>query len=524
MRLVEILTDPRVVNRLIGLGIPNTWESEFLKSNAGKNIRFLSSKQVAVLERIAEKYRPALEGELERALREMELERAEREAEVARALEVVHPYLSGEPFPDGSRLLQHQRQGVRELIIRRRMILADDMGLGKTRQALVAALGYQACGYRVVVLAPVSLLEFWAKEAEVVGVKIQTYGFTHARIPDIREGGKILLIADEAHYAQSLKSKRTQKFLALARQSQIVYLLTGTPMKNGRPANLFPLLVAIGHPLSANRRFYEARYCGAKPTRWTAWDTSGATNLPELREHLKGWILRRRKSECLDLPPKQRIFRTVEVTDDDLQEYDRVFQQARARAEELGDGLDEESARGLIFIVRHAASVAKVGGTLEILNELLEQGETCVVFTQFKRSAQMIHNGVIKLGYPSILLTGDVPVEQRQAVVDAFQSGGARVLVATAQTAGFGFTLTRAQTVILHDRPWTPADTLQLEDRLHRVGQRGSVFSIWISGFDVDLAVDEIILSKINNIAAVLGADESLSFVDLARRIFRGGR
>ena len=72
-----------------------------------------------------------------------------------------------------------------------------------------------------------------------------------------------MLIADEAHYAQNLSAARTRAFLKLARHPRLraAWLLTGTPMKNGRPVQLFPLLAAIGHPLSADQRAFEERYC-----------------------------------------------------------------------------------------------------------------------------------------------------------------------------------------------------------------------------------------------------------------------
>ena len=56
------------------------------------------------------------------------------------------------------------------------------------------------------------------------------------------------LIVDEAHYAQNLSSRRTQAFLRMARHPRLraLWLLSGTPMRNGRPAQLYPLLTAIG--------------------------------------------------------------------------------------------------------------------------------------------------------------------------------------------------------------------------------------------------------------------------------------
>ena len=66
-------------------------------------------------------------------------------------------------------------------------------------------------------------------------------------------------------------------------------------MKNGRPANLLPLLTAIRHPIASNKVSYEKRYCNARKTKFCPWDTSGASNLVELQERLGGKIIRKTK-------------------------------------------------------------------------------------------------------------------------------------------------------------------------------------------------------------------------------------
>ena len=124
-----------------------------------------------------------------------------------------------------------------------------------------------------------------------------------ARIPSIieisamRNNSRFVLICDEAHAMQSLKSIRTQAALELCKSSHCVgvILATGTPMKNGRPINLFPLLVGIRHTLSLNKILFEKLYCNAKKTKFCSWDVSGASNLPELRQKIGRKLLRKTK-------------------------------------------------------------------------------------------------------------------------------------------------------------------------------------------------------------------------------------
>jgi SNF2 family DNA or RNA helicase len=65
-------------------------------------------------------------------------------------------------------------------------------------------------------------------------------------------------------------------------------------------------------------------------------------------------------------------------------------------------------------------------------------------------------------------------------------------------------TLTASHTVILVDRPWTPGDTRQAEDRVRRIGQTKPVTSIWMSAFDLDTHVDQMLESKSQTSDAVL--------------------
>ena len=78
------------------------------------------------------------------------------------------------------------------------------------------------------------------------------------------------------------------------------------------------------------------------------------------------------------------------------------------------------------------------------------------------------------------------------------------VFVCTFGAGGVGLTLTAARTVILLDRPWTPGDVAQAEDRVRRIGQRFPVKNIWISAFEVDKQIDLSIESKLQTSNTVL--------------------
>lgn len=428
-------------------------------------------------------------------------------------LDLVEAARLDEPLPNGRILFAHQKDAVRWLLAHRRGgllrggVLADHMGLGKTLSALVAAKAMRATySCPILVVAPASLRDNWLREAEIAGVPIEI--FSWAKMPKPLETRQYIVIADEAHYAQNLSSARTQALLALADSPNCLasWLLTGTPIKNGRPVNLFPLLVATGHPLSRDRRSYERHYCAAHEKsvgRGKAiWDVTGAAHLDELSKKTSDVILRRTKKECLDLPEKLRQMRPAELSNEAERVYDAKLQElvASYRAR-IASGEVSDDAEALVTLgqLRLAGSVAKVESAIELTEELREQGQSVVIFTEFVESARTLHAA---LG--GELLTGETPTEERQAIVDRFQGGQSTVFIGTIKAGGVGLTLTAASHVILVDRPWTPGDAEQAEDRLHRIGQGQAVNAIWLQHGAIDRAIDSLLEAKQERIDLVL--------------------
>lgn len=431
-----------------------------------------------------------------------------------------------QPLPSGRVLFAHQREAVRWLLHNGKGILADDLGLGKTTSALVAA---KAFALPILVLCPATLKDNWLDEAQLVDVPIQPLSWAKIPPPPKTE---YVLIADEASYAQTWDAQRTQAMIRLARapQCRAAYLLSGTPMKNGRPANLFPLLYALDHRLTQDKRWYERYFCAAHATPWTSWDISGAAHLDRLHREIKDILLRRRKQECLDLPEKTRVRRPVEISAAMRQMYQETLEQLRAeyqRRVQAGEILPKGELLVMLNHLRHAGSLAKTEAALALVDELQQQEQQVVVFVDFVKSAQRLVEALQTAGINTELLIGTTPQKSRIPLVKRFQSGQVQVLVATLDTGGVGLTLTAASTAILVDRAWTPDDTKQAEDRLHRIGQTNAIMAIWLAFGDIDRWIDDLLEQKAERIGQVLGEDARLSPLDrldeLAQLLFGTG-
>ncbi len=235
----------------------------------------------------------------------------------------------------------HQKQAIRFMAYPKYHgnILALDVGLGKTFTALLAAKAYQLYyDYEILVLAPPKVLKVWQREAEGVGVEIKT--FSAGKIPEPPEYNYVLL-ADEAHLFQNIRSQRTKAFLKLASapQCKACYPITGTPIRNGKPMNLLPLLLAIQHPLAKNLKAFQERYCNAtlrpipgQPGR-KYLDVSGASNLPELHQKIKDSIMYRKKRDCLDMPSCTDIMVPVDLSEKAQVLYDVTIENLEAEHE-----------------------------------------------------------------------------------------------------------------------------------------------------------------------------------------------
>jgi hypothetical protein len=402
-------------------------------------------------------------------------EKAEREAAAERAVSIDSAIARYEALVPtlAQPLFAHQDSGVRWLIETQSAILADDMGLGKSRVSLIAA---RALNHRIIVVAPAGLRINWLREAEAVHARIEIYSW--AKVPETIRGD-YTLIADEAHYAQNMKAQRTKRFLALAKAAKAVFALTGTPIKNGRPTNLFPLLVATNHPLGKDRSHFERRYCNAGPTSWTKWDVTGAAHLEELHELIRDGLLRRMKEECLDLPGKLRVVRDIR---DELSTTRAIATPAPSTtcssitsAASWPGEIEEADALVMLNHLRHASSLAKVEAAIEMAEEVIEQGGQVVIFTRSStQRTSWWRSWAGAVASPARTTRSRVrprSTRSRRATEGDRLHAGRRQRRHHAHAA---------QTVILVDRPWTPGDALQAEDRLYRIGRSRAC---WRSGW-----------------------------------------
>ena len=422
-------------------------------------------------------------------------------------------------------LLSHQIEAVEKLVKTKRFILADDMGLGKTTSTIVAALETEA--KRVLIICPASLKINWQREIEnytdrstyICGSKryedadfvIVNYDILkNFHDPKDRDKSRVLksnfdlVIIDEAHYIQNKTAQRTKLINDFVKGIDRLWLLTGTPMTS-RPMNYFNLLELIESPVAANWMAYVIRYCEGyqfKVGNRKVWNVMGASNLEELRDRTSRQVLRRLKTDVLDLPDKI-------ITPVYLRLKSKEYEELMGEYFDWYDkNPDESSSLTVQFTkltkVRQVIAQEKIRSTIELVENILEQDKKVIVFTNFTDSLNKIYE---HFGKQAVYLDGSCSPAKRQHAVDEFQNNEKiKVFVGNLKAAGVGITLTAAEAVIMNDLSFVPSDHAQAEDRSYRYGQKSNV-SVYYPIFEntIEGVIYDILNKKKNIFETVMG-------------------
>jgi SNF2 family DNA or RNA helicase len=423
--------------------------------------------------------------------------------------------------------------------------LADDMGLGKTITLIALHLHRQtdtATAGPTLVVCPTSLMGNWQREIEkfAPGTRVRrfhgprreldgladgefvltTYGTMRLDAPRLAEAAWGMVVADEAQHVKNPYSATARELRSIGARARVA--LTGTPVENNL-SELWAILDWTTPGLLGRLGAFRGRYAQAIES---GQDPAAAERLARL---VRPFLLRRRKSDpgiAPELPPKTETDRAVSLTQEQTGLYEAVVRETLAEI----SGADSMARRGLIVklltglkqICNHPAQflkedqprIAGRSGKLELLDELLDtivaEGASVLVFTQYVRMARLIEQHLAARGLPSQFLHGGTPVPRREAMVRRFQEGEVPVFLLSLKAAGTGLNLTRAEHVVHYDRWWNPAVEAQATDRAYRIGQTRPVqVHRLIAEGTVEDRIADMLHRKRELADAVLGSGEA---------------
>lgn len=419
-------------------------------------------------------------------------------------------------------LLPFQRAGVEFLEkANGRAILGDSMGLGKTPQTL-AYLQLHPEMRPAIIVVPASLKINWQREItrfmstddrvsilsgtkahdlDLIGASIYiiNYDILESWLDKIIVAKPQVVVYDEAHYMKNRKSIRNHAGKKLSKVTPKTICLTGTPITN-RPAELWPLLNMVDPVAWPNFFKFAQHYCNASQTGF-GWDFNGASNLDDLHERIKPWMVRRQKSEVLkELPDKRHATVVIEFDERQRQNYNAVLSGAINVIRNTQASHNPVNVLAEIERAKQATIYGKLTAAIAWVENFLDTNGKLVVFCthQFVVDALMEHFGEI-----AVKVTGEITGQQRQDAVDKFQNDDTcRLFVGNIKAAGVGLTLTAASDVAFIEYPWTPGDLTQAIDRTHRIGQTESV-TVWY--LVADGTIEEEIVNLLQAKAQIIG-------------------
>jgi SNF2 family DNA or RNA helicase len=446
---------------------------------------------------------------------------------------------------------EHQKVSLEYGMKYNRWFLGDEQGLGKTKQAIDIAIarklkyGYKHC----LIVCGVNTLKWnWVNEilihsnelAFILGQKARrdgkiVIGSTNDKLADLQliekdsdniqpyfiitnvesfRDEKIantiktlcdkkiinMCVADEMHKMKNPTSQQTKGFLKCLPECRIG--MTGTPLMNN-PLDLYVILRWLGYETHA---FYSFKQHYCVMGGYGGYEIIGYRNMTELTNKVKSIMLRRLKADVLDLPEKIYVDEYVDMTPKQAVIYKEVECSIKANIDliksnnnPLSQLIRLRQATGYTGILSsEIQESAKLDRMEDLVEEAYANGQKCLIFSNWTQMTDAIYYKLSGGRFGISVITGDTKDEDRQRIVDLFQtSDKCNVLIGTIGAMGTGLTLTAATTIIFVDEPWNKALFDQAVDRAHRIGTTSNITIYSLMCKDtIDERIHQIIYKK----------------------------
>jgi SNF2 family DNA or RNA helicase len=421
----------------------------------------------------------------------------------------------------------HQRAGLAFLKHLDGGALLWEMGLGKTKTAIDFAEmlagkdtsptpwqpDQRSPAFRVLVICPNTVKRNWRTEVGkhaghddvviptgTIPQRVRQLGsarytivnaeaLSHKPMADglIKAGPWDLVVVDESTRFKTPEAARTKALMKIPTRRRVI--LTGTPI-TGNPTDAYIQFEWVS-PGTFGKSFW------AFKERYVEKDWFGNVvgikpgMADELRARIDATSYRILKADVLDLPEKVYSDRVVEMKGEQRRAYDQMRDELRIQ---LAD--EEITANNILTVLLRLTQVtagmvgergryqwlddnAKVDELDHLLREDLAN-EQVVIFGlyqfELEQLAKRYDDGSFGVGpYALPIIYGPTPERVRHELIEQFQEGQRRLLFCQVRTGGIGINLTAAQTAIYTTRSWSLEEYLQSQDRLHRIGQTGTV-------------------------------------------------
>ena len=471
-------------------------------------------------------------------------------------------------YPYKTKPYDHQRNALNESAEKVQWAYFMEMGTGKTKVTIdnFAYLYFKNKINAVLIIAPKSVYTIWENEIETHipnDIKYKIFKWNIDKPKDYASLNKTkdfriflinvealstkrgldacadylskntlnFVVLDESTTIKNRSAKRTKNILRLRSLSHIRRILTGSPITKS-PLDLYtqcqflsPELLGFTSYLTFRNRYAEMADLPVGSGRFIQIPKY-YKRLDELEDKLKGFSTRIRKDQCLDLKPKIRQRRYIELEGKNKALYNRLREHALAIVEDSTISFSNKLTEIIkLHQVCNGFTKDDDGKILQLhdqkidaLKEILDEtdGKVIIWANYLWNIHQIKHELMVKYGEKStVCIFGEVSVEDRRQAVKRIQEDPeTRFLVANPTTGGFGLTLTACNTVIYYSNNYNLEVRMQSEDRAHRLGQKGSVVYVDIVAKNtLDEAIMKSLINKGKIAAKTLGEEELKSWL-----------
>ncbi len=342
--------------------------------------------------------------------------------------------------------------------------------------------------------------------------KLQNQEVTDLLINLMKKGNfSDYLIMDEAHKIKACNGKRAAAAKSLATYAKYKLILTGTPIPNSYQDiyNILNILYPNDYSLFFGYTPDELQMITYYPSKQD-----------EINSKLYPFFCRTTKKD-LRVPPATFDYETGQISMDEREQtlfslirqkyygntlvlYTRLLQAsiyptailaklkkddvlaAIGMADDDDDNDDKTSFSKYkpdiyepsnLFSPEEAEFIKSFGKTrkfyrgIDIIEEHAEAGESVVAWGVFVNTLKIIHEELEERGISSVVISGSMPLDERERCIDAFMDGKFQVLISNPHTLGESVSLhKKCHCAVYFEYTFNLTHMLQSRDRIHRFG------------------------------------------------------
>ena len=467
-------------------------------------------------------------------------------------------------YPYKTNPFDHQRNALKKSAETQSFAYFMEMGTGKTKTA-IDNMGYLYLKNEIdtaLVIAPKSVYTIWCKEIDIhlpdvvmrdifqwkvdkpknwnwfeksknlkiflinVEALSNKNGFNTV-VKFLKKFPKNYVVVDESTTIKNPKAKRTKFILELRKLIKFRRILTGSPVTKS-PLDLYsqcyfldPKLLGYESYYAFRNRYAEMQQIQMGANRYISIPKF-YKNIEELEHKLDVFSFRVRKDQCLDLKPKVRQKRLIQLTGEQGILYEKLKRRALAVVRDTTVSFTNKLSEIVKlhqltngFIKDDDGNIQEFGkAKINALEEIIDEtDDKIIIWVNYLHNIRQLKNFLSeKYGKESYVeIYGETKVKDRTNAIEAFQNNPkVRFFLSNPTTGGYGLTLTAAKTVVYFSNNYNLEVRKQSEDRAHRSGQTGTVVIIDIIA---EKTIDENImkaLTKKGQIAAKTLGEEDL--------------